>query len=211
MTTEQRRTVGREEFDDLKKDITGAITDIGSTMGSMKAQLDAISEADHGRDRLSREQEMSAHSPTHEAYEHDDDLIISHPALKPQEGYAQMWVRVTIDGKPDSGNVLRMRAPQRGWKPRSADTLPPDLAEIMKVKMEDQNVIQYRDLMLYERPLSKHEKEIAKTQHTADMQMTGIEQDLRRVHEGGQSGFSAPKFTERRRVVETGNRPASVD
>ena len=58
-----------------------------------------------------------------DSWERKTDLDLATP--KPRPGYVQRWVRIKdIEGRPDNAN--KAQAFQEGWRPRLADTVPPD-------------------------------------------------------------------------------------
>lgn len=85
-----------------------------------------------------------------ESWHRKTNLDLATP--KARDGYVQRWVRIkTVDGNPDNSN--KAKAFQSGWRPRLADTVPPD--EHVPVYNDSRlgGIIVFADqLLLCERP-----------------------------------------------------------
>lgn len=201
-TTTQTEPVARAELEAFKAEVT-------TGMSAIMARLDEIAQVEGGRGRPSREQESgyTVHDDYGEAWE--DPSLLDNPALKARPGFAQMWVRTSIAGEPDGSNLARMF--NRGWRPRDVGTLPEEVRGSCTVDFEGRSVIGWRGTILCEMAEEKARRMAQGANVMSDQLMRAVDEDLRRVHEGGQRGFGAPSFTARQRVVETGARPAPVD
>lgn len=185
--------------------------EVSDGMSRIMERLDQLAQVEAGRGRPSRAQEMSGQASVHESYADawEDPSLLDNPALRARPGYAQMWIRTAIAGEADGSNVARMF--NRGWRPRLASTLPEEIRGSCTVKFEDSEVIGWRGTILCEMPEAQARRMAQGANVMADQLMRAVDEDLRRVHEGGQRGFGAPVFTARHRTVEQGARPAPVD
>jgi hypothetical protein len=200
--TEQKQSsiVGRDEFEALKGEMQ-------SGMSAIMAQLSAIAQANDGRSRPSRTQEMAEYQEIHERHTEDweGETLLGNPAFKPLPGYRQMWIRTAIAGESDGSNVARMM--NKGFEPRPSDTVPEKIRGSCAIDFEGKQVIGWRGTVLFQISEEKWKKMIARRELQADIMMRGVEENLMRTHDRSQTGFGAPHFTERKRSIEKG-RPA---
>ena len=191
--------VQREEIDHLKNDVS-----------SIKEMLQKIMQAEDGRSRFSRDQESREMEAVHDQYddEWEESTLLGNPALKARPGFRQMWVRTEIAGEPDGSNVARMM--NRGWRPRLASTLNPDVAGSCTVKFDGKETIGWRGTVLCEINEETYERFKRSREQVSQLQIRSVDENMFRAHDSSQRGFGAPHFVARNRTVETG-RPAPVD
>lgn len=149
-------------------------------------------------DRVSRVQESRA-SENINVDSFGDDSLLDTTNMPPREGFVQRWVRTTINNEDDQGNVFRSM--NRGWKPRKADTVPNPM--VPTINYNDANVIGIRGMILMERPIELHEREVARENNISDNLMAGVKSNMHDVHTQG-SGITRPEFTEQSSRVEKG-------
>lgn len=209
MAEKQQQTTLMEPVD--RTELEAFKAEVSDGMAAIMERLEQLAQIDAGRGRPSREQEMAGRAAVHEAYGDvwEDPSLLDNPALRARPGYAQMWIRTAIAGEPDGSNVARMF--NRGWRPRLSSTLPEEIRGSCTVDFENHQVIGWRGTILCEMPEAQARRIAVGSEVMADQLMRAVDEDLRRVHEGGQRAFGAPSFTARHRTVEQGARPAPVD
>lgn len=161
-------------------------------------------------DRTSRTAEQRAGNPVHESYnqEWDESQLLANPGFAPRPGMVQRWIRTEIAGEQDGSNIARMF--NMGWVIRDPSTLPESVAKSCKIVVQGDAGIGWRGTVLCEMPEAQYARIKARHEQASSAQMSAIEQNMFREHDGSQRGFGAPHFTQRQRTVETG-RPAPVD
>lgn len=193
--------VNRDEFESFKQEVT-------SGMDKIQSMLAKIAEVDEGRARYSHHQESRDQDQIHESHNPDweEMTLLGNPGFKARDGYVQMWIRTEMMGEPDGSNVARML--NRGWTPRTIDTIPKELQGSCTVNFDDKSIVGWRGTILCEMKKETHQKIMRQREQMANDQMRAVEMNMLRDHDQKQRGFGAVQFTERKRTVETG-RPAS--
>lgn len=119
------------------------------------------------------------------------------PYVPPQDGNVQMWVRISIHGQADPGNVMNHMS--QGWRPRPADTLPQGFFVPSYDHPSLGNVIGTHDCVLMERPKALAEEHAAEIRRQAGLQMQAVRSNLYREGSGDR-GFGSPTMTNRSEV-----------
>ena len=124
-------------------------------------------------------------------------------APEPRAGFAQRWVRILEDGKPDWKNIMRRK--REGWKPRPADSAP----DYQTTKFGDDQVIGNEENVLMERPIEMHEEQVNYVRGQSRRQMEAVHSNVYRDTGRGGGGFGPVRYDEDKTGVTTG-RPAPV-
>ena len=159
-------------------------------------------------ERPSRIQESRESEEIHPEWEENWNpglgmLDTSHYPARP--GFVQRWVRTHLNGREDASNIMRQQ--NRGWRPRSADSIPKGVFA-PTFDLRGSTVIGMEGIVLMERPLALHEKHAAHNREMACRQELAVEHNLQASHEAGK-GFGKPRITAESEV-STGSRPAPV-
>ncbi|MEQ8226718.1 MAG: hypothetical protein RIA64_01430 [Rhodospirillales bacterium] len=166
-------------------------------------------DADH-EDRLTRDQESRYAEELSDEDDYEDDWeerdLLDAP--EPRPGFAQRWVRTMADGKPDAQNLAKRL--NRGWQPRSADTVPKGTFCPTIQHGEFAGVVGIEGMILMERPLKRQMAQRRKNREYTVSQMQGVESDMNRIHDP-QSGLGAPQFEHNKTSVMRGRRVAVAE
>lgn len=213
MTTTQRAAATIEGRADMITPVTppddaslGDVRNLREKVAGLQKELETMRGRETALERHSHDQESRASEPMHDEHDNSDweiPALLDHPALRDaRPGMALLWVRTTVKGEADGGNVFRKL--NEGWRPVDADTLPEALRGVLEVDFRDAKVIGVHGLVLMERPQALHERHIKQVRAASRHQMFSVEERLGRTHQAGDHGFHAPRFTQRTSRIETG-------
>lgn len=148
--------------------------------------------------RKSRTQESREAETVHEEYgdQWESPQMLDTRRIPARRGYAQRWVRTTLEGRDDSSNVYKKF--NQGWKPRMADSVA-EGEYIPNIDFNGLNVIGIHGMILMERPLNVHKKQAEHNKQTTRNQMSAVTHDVYKVHEVG-SGLTRPEINVRSSV-----------
>lgn len=172
------------------------------TEPEVEGQFDDEPEEDQ---RLSRDQERRGATSIHEAY--DDDGFVEQSLLtapEPRPGFAQRWVRVMLDGRPDGRNVVRRM--NQGWKPRSPSSVPGDVYVATIRHGEHKGFIGCESEVLMEIPQSRLDRKRNAIRQDNESQMEGIQAQLVGAHDSSQTAFRRPRMATKTTVSVPRNR-----
>lgn len=159
-------------------------------------------------ERPSRNQESRVSEDIHQEWDADwnpSKGMLDTTSYPARPGMVQRWIRTHLNGREDANNIMRQQ--NRGWRPRSADTIPKGVFA-PTFDLRGTTVIGMEGIVLMERPLELHEKNAAHNREMARRQQMSVEHHLMASHEAGK-GFGAPRITAESEV-STGSRPAPV-
>lgn len=155
--------------------------------------------------RQTRAQSMRGSNSLHESH---NDLWVEAGLLNapaPRPGFVQRWMRTKLGPDDDARNVMRRM--NRGWRPRSADTIPAgEFAPTMNIPSFG-TAIGVDGAVLVERPADMHAAQEAHGRDLADRQMQSVYQMLADADE---SARSMPFTRQFKSDVSTGQRRAPV-
>ncbi len=156
-------------------------------------------------ERLTRDQEQRE-DDIHDDYDDDWEVpdILDAPPARP--GFAQRWVRTTLEGKDDPRNVAK-RMNER-WRPRRADTVPKGYHAPTIQHGEYAGYIGVEGVVLMERPEKVQNAVRKRNRDMARAQMQGVENDLHKIHDP-HSGYGQPTLSNRSKVQR--GRPVVAD
>lgn len=155
--------------------------------------------------RQTRNQSMRGNGSAHEmrADAWVEPSLLNAPAARP--GFVQRWMRTKLGSEDDARNIMRRM--NRGWRPRSADTIPAgEFAPTMKIPSFGQ-VIGVEGMVLVERPAEMQASHEQYGRDMADRQMQSVYQMLADADE---SARSMPFSRQFKSDVSTGQRRAPV-
>lgn len=160
--------------------------------------------------RETRDQQTRDSKPIHDV---PIDFTIQGPLpdIPARPGYAQRWVRILKDGRPDSQNLFAVT--RRGWAPRSPNTLPKEQQFLTVTREGLGGCIGTHDMVLMERHegLNRQEQDI-KRQDRRDREKA-VKENLFSEYRnlgGASTGFSAPSV-ENSAHIERGRQPTIQD
>lgn len=155
--------------------------------------------------RQTRNQSMrgnsSLHDPRADAWV--EPSLLNAPA--PRAGFVQRWMRTKLGADDDARNIMRRM--NRGWRPRSAETIPAgEFAPVMQIPSFG-SVIGVEGMVLVERPAEMQSAHEQYGRELADRQMQSVYQMLADADE---SARSMPFSRQFKSDVSTGQRRAPV-
>jgi hypothetical protein len=155
--------------------------------------------------RQTRNQQQRGAGSTHDlrADAWAEPSLLNAPAPRP--GFVQRWMRTKLGADDDARNIMRRM--NRGWRPRSADTIPAgEFAPSMTIPSFG-SVIGVEGMVLVERPAEMQASHEQYGRELADRQMQSVYQMLADADE---SARAMPFSRQFKSDVSTGQRRAPV-
>ena len=135
----------------------------------------------------------------------DESFLFEDPGVLPKiearPGMAQYWARVRHGNEVDTRNMLKMK--QRGWLPRTADSVPKAYQSLTTQDESFGGVIGTHDLVLMERPIALQKRVNAHHRKVTDEREQAVKRNIFRDHKnmgGSGTGFTEPEVEDKHRV-----------